>query len=418
MACFRSFLALCVVASLSHAADWPQWRGPKRDGVSTETGLLKEWPKEGPKLLWEAKGAGRGYSSMAVAAGKVYTVGDAPSTESGKDEYLTCLEEQTGKVVWQAKLGAPYVNRTDDRSSSRSTPTVDGSLLYVLTGNGDLVCLQTADGKEVWRKNMQKDFGGKKGDGWAYSESVLIDGDNVVCTPGGKTTMTALNKKTGSPVWKAVLPSSPGAGHASIVPTEVGKTRVLVQTTAGSALGVRADDGKVLWSVGDFGATAVVPTPVVRGDLALLIRGYNQGGILVRQVADGDGMKVEEVYGLNKALMNKHGGVVLVGDHVYGDTDSSGSPYCVEFLTGKLMWKKPGPGGTFSLVAADGHLYMHTERGVMALVKASPKEYTVVSSFKLPHAGGRPSWAHPAIANGKLFVREGDYVMCYDVKGK
>src|SRR4051812_34314209 len=236
MACSRSLIALCVVACLSHAADWPQWRGPKRDGVSAETGLLKEWPKSGPKLLWEAKGAGRGYSSLAVSAGKVYTVGDAPSTESSKDEYLTCLDEATGKTVWQAKLGAPYVLRNDQWSSSRSTPTIDGALLYVLTGSGDLVCLQTADGKEVWRKNLPKDFGGKKGDGWGYSESVLIDGDNVVCTPGGKTTMVALNKKTGSEVWKATLPKTPGAGHASIVPTEIGKTRVLVQTTAGFAL--------------------------------------------------------------------------------------------------------------------------------------------------------------------------------------
>ena len=415
----RSCLVSIVCVSCSQAADWPQWRGPNRDGVSTETGLLKEWPKNGPTLLWEAKGAGRGYSSMAMAEGKVYTMGDTLSAEEGSDEYLLCFDAATGKLVWKAKLGAPYKNGNKQWESSRSTPTLDGELLYVLTGNGDLICLETAGGKERWRKNMEKDLGGKKGDGWGYSESVLIDGDKVISSPGGKTSMAALDKKTGKTIWTAVLPGNPGAGHASIVMAQIDKTRVYVQTNAGFGFGVQASDGKILWTVKNIKATAVIPTPIVRGDLVLFAAGYGLGGTLVRQVPDPDGgVKIEEVYPLNKGLANKHGGIILVGDYLYGDTEDSGTPFCAEFLTGKQQWKKRGSGGSASMVAADGLLYLHYASGTMVLAKASPEDYTVISSFKIPHSGDRPGWAHPIIADGKLYVREGDSILCYDVRAK
>lgn len=413
----RSFLILLVCTSSLAAADWPQWRGPHRDGVSTESGFLKVWPKEGPTLVWEAKGAGRGYSSMAVAAGKVYTVGDAPSTASDQDEYVLCFDEATGKELWKAKLGSPYKNNNKQWESSRSTPTVDGELIYILTGNGELACLETAGGKERWRKSLLNDFGGKKGDGWGFGESPLVDGDLVVCTPGGKTTMAALKKKTGETVWTAKLPSNPGAGHASIVIAEVGKTRVYVQTTAGLGLGVRASDGKVLWTVDKMSAIAVIPTPIVRGDLVLFAAGYGKGGTLVKQVPDSDGgVKVEEVYPFSKALSNKHGGIVLVGDYLFGDTEDSGNFFCADFMTGKQKWKERLNGGSISVAAADGMLYLHSADGGMTLAAASPEGFKKVGSFKVPHAGDRPGWAHPVIANGKLFVREGDYILCFNLR--
>jgi outer membrane protein assembly factor BamB len=273
-------------------------------------------------------------------------MGDTLSTESDDTEYLVCFDGASGKPVWKTKLGQPYKNNNKQWESSRSTPTIDGERLYVLTGNGEIICLKTADGQEEWRKSLPRDFGGKKGDGWGYGESVLIEAEKVICTPGGKTTMAALDKSTGKAIWKAVLPAQPGAGHASIVMSEVGGTRVCVQTTAGYGLGVRASDGKILWTVDKIKATAVIPTPIVAGDLVLLAAGYNLGGTLLRQVPQGAGVKIETVYPLTKTLANKHGGMVLVGDYVYGDSEDRGMPFCVEFKTGKEMWKKRGAGGS------------------------------------------------------------------------
>lgn len=413
----------CLAASLTVAAEqanWPQWRGPNRDGISTDKGLLTQWPEDGPPLLWETKGLGRGYSSVAIAGGRIFTMGDGPSTAGDKDEYLTCLSEADGKQLWQTKLGPAWDKGNSSWQSSRATPTVDGSVLYTLTAHGDLICLETENGKEVWRKNLTRDLGGKKGDGWGYSESVLIDGDKLVCTPGGpKATMVALNKKTGETIWTAVVPNDRGAGHASIVVAEVGKTRVYVQTTAGGALGVDASTGKVLWTYPIDRTTAVIPTPIVRDDLVFFSAGYSRGGALLRQVVTDEGIKAEEVYPLQRGLNNKHGGIVLVGDYLYGDTDARGMPWCAEFKTGKVLWNERGSGrGSAAITYADGHLYIRYDNGTMVLAKASPEAYTEVSKFKVPHSGSRPSWAHPVVAGGKLFLREGDYLLCYDLKAK
>jgi outer membrane protein assembly factor BamB len=401
------------------AGAWPQFRGPNRDDISSETGLLKDWPKDGPKLLWEAKGAGRGYASPAIVDGKIFTLGDGPSTADDKDEYITCFNEADGKQLWKTKTGQAWNSGQPNWQSSRSTPTVDGDLLYVLTPHGNLICLETATGKERWRKSMQNDFGGKKGDGWGYSESVLIDGDWVVCTPGGgKATMVALDKKTGNKVWQSTDAGNKGAGHASIVPSMVKDTKVYVQTTASAALGVRAKDGKLLWTY-PLKGTAVIPTPIVRGELVFVDVGYNVGGALLRQVADGDNVKVEEVYGLKVDLNNKHGGIVLVGDYLYGDKNDGGIPFCAELMTGKVRWSSRGSGKqSASLTYADGHLYLRYASGNMVLVPASPEAYKETGTFKIPHSGDRPSWSHPVVADGKLFLREQDYILCYDIKQK
>jgi outer membrane protein assembly factor BamB len=410
------------------AGAWPQFRGPNRDDVSTETGLLKLWPKEGPPLLWEAKGAGRGYASVAVADGKIFTLGDAPSTAEDKDEYAVCFNEADGKQLWKTKTGKAWDKGTESWQSSRSTPTVDGDLVYVLTAFGDLFCLETATGKERWHKNFEKDFGGKKGDQWGYSESVLIDGEHLLCTPGGeKATLVALDKKTGAKVWQASAPKAKGAGHSSIVVTEVGGTKVYVQaypqTGAPGLVGVRAKDGTVLWSYAmsltGKPPAAVIPTPVVRGDLVFMDVGYNVGGVLVRQVAEGEKFKAEEVFGLNEKLQNKHGGVVLVGDFLYGDKGDGGVPFCAELMTGKVRWNTRGSGnGSASMTAADGHLYIRYANGTMALVPADPEAYKETGAFKIPQSGKRPGWSHPVVADGKLFLREQDSIFCYDIKEK
>ena len=399
---------------------WPQFHGPLRNAISSDTGLLTQWPDDGPPLVWETKGAGRGYASLAIVGDKLYTLGDGPSTAEDKDEYVLCFRLADGAPVWKTRLGAPWNEGQPDWQSSRSTPTVDGELLYVVTPHGELVCLETANGSERWRKHMVKDLGGKKGDGWGYSESVLVDGDKLVCNPGGAATMVALNKRTGEPIWKAVRPDDRGAGHASIVISEVGGTRVYVTTTAGGALGVRAGDGQLLWSYPIERATAVIPTPIVRGDLVFFAVGYKKGGALLRQVPEPNGaVRADEVYPQNKELANKHGGIVLVGEHLYGDSDDSGTPFCAELLTGKVVWKSRGAGrGSASITAADGHLYIRWADGTLALVKATPAAYTEVSKFKIPVSRERPSWSHSVIVGGKLYLRDGDRILCYDVRAK
>jgi outer membrane protein assembly factor BamB len=251
---------------------------------------------------------------------------------------------------------------------------------------------------------------------------VLVDGDRVVCTPGGdKNTLVALNKETGTLIWKAVREGDRGAGHASIVVSEVGGVRVYVQVTASGPLGVRAEDGKVLWSYPTERATAVIPTPIVRGDLVFFSIGYGTGGALLKQVPGEKGeVTVEEIYPINRELANKHGGVVLVGDYLYGDSDDRGIPWCAELMTGEVKWKERSSRGrgSVSIAAADGRLYLHFANGAMILAQADPEKYTELGSFTVPGSGERPSWSHPVVLDGKLYVREQDRILCYDVRAK
>jgi outer membrane protein assembly factor BamB len=229
-----------------------------------------------------------------------------------------------------------------------------------------------------------------------------------------------LNKVTGEKLWSATVKEDRGAGHSSIVIAEIGKKRVYVQLTASGVMGVDAEDGKLLWTYPIDKTTAVIPTPIIKGDLVFFTAGYDRGGALLKQIPTTDGIKVEEIYGLQKDLANKHGGVVLVGEHLYGDKEDSGHPWCADLMTGKVLWKKAMGSGkqSVSMTYADGHLYMHYADGTMVLAEETQSDYKEVSSFKVPHSGSRPSWAHPVVAGGKLFVREGDFILCYDVRKK
>jgi outer membrane protein assembly factor BamB len=397
---------------------WPTFRGPHRTAVAPDKGLLTAWPEGGPKLVWKTAGAGRGYSSLAIAGGRIYTLGDGPSTADDKDEYLLCFNQQDGRQLWKTKTGQAWNEGKPNWQSSRSTPTVDGDRIYVITPQGVLVCCRTS-GEGVWRHDLKKDFDGKKADGWGYSESVLIDGDQLVCTPGGPTnTMVALDKVTGSTRWSAQRADDRGAGHSSIVIANVGGTRIYVQSTGSGAMGVQAADGKLLWTFDIDQTTAVIPTPIVRDDLVFFVAGYGRGGALLKQVpSPGGDVTTEVVYPLNTELSNKHGGVVLLGDYLYGDSEDRGIVWCAELMTGDVKWKSRGPGrDSASIVAADDHLYIHYADGTMALVKASPTSFEEVGHFEAPGSGDRPSWSHPVILDGKLYVREGDLILCYDVR--
>jgi len=411
-------LPLSCLTAAGLAADWPTFRGADRTALAPDTNLLESWPAAGPALVWEAAGAGRGYASPAIVGDRLFTLGDGLSSADDKDEYLTCFDRATGKQLWKTKTGQPWTDGQESWQSSRGTPTVDGGLVYVLTPFGQLVACAVKDGREVFRVDLKGQLGGKKGDSWGYSESVLVDGPKIVCTPGGEqATMVALDKKSGRPLWSCPLPGCRGAGHSSIVVAEMKGRRVYVQTTASGAMGVDAKTGALLWTYPIDQTTAVIPTHIVRGDLVFFSAGYGRGGALLRQVPDGGGVKVEEVYGLNRELANKHGGIVLVGDHLYGDSDDKGIPFCAELMTGKVVWKQRGSGrNSASLAAADGHVYVRFSDGTLALVKADPQGYQEVSAFKVPGSGDRPSWAHPVILDGRLYLREGDRILCYDVR--
>ena len=409
-----SLSTLALVSSLGLAVDWPQFRGPNRDGVSTEKGLLQSWPPEGPPLAWSTKGLGGGYSTVSVAKDRIYTLGNQQDKEKkrGRLSYLVALNRADGKVLWTAEVGPAG-------GSLGCTPTVDGDRIYALGQMGDLVCIDK-DGNRVWHRDLVKDFGGQKG-GWNYCESPLVDGDRLIVTPGGtEATIVALNKATGETVWKCPIPSrSPQAGYSSVVIANAGGVKQYIQLYNGGVVGV-GTDGKLLWHNKTLASnTANVPNPIVTGEYVFASAGYGKGAVLLRLKAEGKGVTAEQVYH-SRELGNRHGGVVKVGDYVYGDTDQEGRPFCGDFMTGKRLWhREDGSGGANSAAVtyADGRLYIHYQNGVVALVKASPEKYEEFGSFSPPKLNGA-AWAHPVVCDGHLYLREGDYLYCYDVRAK
>lgn len=400
-------LSLLITVGSLLADDWPQWRGPRRDGISVETGLMKQWPSNGPPGLWVAHGLGRGYSSLSLVGNRIYTMGDGQDSS-----YVHALDDANkGKILWSTRVGKPG----GDYPGTRSTPTVDGDHLYALGQWGDLVCLRTADGKEVWRKALKEDLGGRMMSGWGYSESVLVDGDQVVCTPGGTNgTLAALNKKTGEVLWRS-KDLKDRAAYSSIISAEIGGVRQYIQFTDASVAGVAAADGKLLWRAPRRGSTAVIPTPIYKDNHVFVTSGYGVGCNLFRIAADGGKFAATEVYA-NKDFVNHHGGVVLVGDHLYGHSDSRGW-VCMEFKTGNVLWAKSGV-GKGSVTVADGRLICRSEgkEGHIALVEASPDGYKELGRFAQPERSNRQSWPHPVVANGKLYIRDQDALICFGLK--
>jgi outer membrane protein assembly factor BamB len=401
-------LALVSIAQISLAADWPQFRGPNRDDVSRETGLLKSWPSDGPKLVWHIKGLGHGFSTVSIAGDRIYTLGNVDNVSK-----VFALARGDGKILWSSEVGPAGGNLG-------CTPTVDGDRVYALGQKGDLVCLNTADGNRIWHRDLDKDFHGSRG-GWDYCESPLVDGDHLICTPGGKeATMVALDKKTGETIWKCAIPlQSPQAGYSSIVIAEVGGVRQYVQLLNGGVVGV-STDGKALWQYEKLGPnTANIPTPVVLNDEIFAVAGYGKGGVLLKLTASGNDVTAKEIY-FKRDLTNKHGGVVVVDGYAYADTDDSGHPYCADVKTGKVVWKRDGHQGTgrgsASVTYADGRLYFEYDNGVVALVEASPDGYKETGSLKVETDG--QAWAHPVVVGGRLYLREGDSLYCYDVREK
>lgn len=418
---FRSLLTVAALALTGlttcqlAAADWPQWRGPHRDGQSTETGLLPEWPKAGPKLLWQVKDIGSGFSTPSVVGDRLYLLGN----EGLENEFVRALSTQDGHRVWTAKLGSVGNPRQQPNyPAARSTPTVEGKFLYALGSDGDLVCVDVEDGRERWRKSLRRDFGGQPGE-WAYAESPLVDGAAVICTPGGSTaTMVALRKTTGDVLWKCALPAGGDASYACPILFEAGGIKQYVQFLPVGLIGVEAGTGKLLWQYvrSAKGSPAVIMTPLTDGD-RIYSGAFRAGGALVQAVKTGGSFAARELY-FNSKLPVGLGGVVKVGDYLYG---SSGQGIlCVEFKTGAIQWEERGLGPSSWLVA-DGRLYLHAENGDVALLEPSPKAYREKGRFTPPDQPPRlnqmeKAWAYPVIANGRLYLRDQNSLWCYDIK--
>jgi len=397
--------SLFLTSTAMTAADWPQWRGPNRDDVSSEQGLLKQWPQGGPPLAWKVTGAGAGYGGVSVAGGKVFTSGD-----KGDSSFAVAFNAASGRPIWTAKIA----RAGGDPSGPRSTPAVDGDDIYVLGQFGDLVCLEVDSGKEVWRRSFEKDFKGRSG-GWMFSESPLVDGERLVCTPGSaQGSIVALNKKTGAVLWQTKDFNDP-AEYASVIAAQIGGVRQYIQLTGENVVGVRADNGKVLWRAPRHGETATVPTPILFGDDVYVSSGYGVGCNLFRIEGSGNSFKTEQIYA-NEVMVNHHGGVVRVGDFLYGYSDGKGW-VCQDFKTGRLVWRDEGV-GKGSLTYADGHLYLRSEggNGTIALVEATPRGYTETSRFDQPGRSRENSWSHPVIAEGRLYLRDQDLLLAYNVK--
>jgi outer membrane protein assembly factor BamB len=401
--------AFFAVALPLHGADWPQFRGPNRTGISTETGLLKQWPKEGPKLLWKVDNLGNGYSTPSIAGGRVYLM-----SNRGDDEFAITLDAKDGKQLQSLLIGK--VGNKDQKPpypGARSTPSVDGDALYCLGSDGDLVCLDRAAGTVRWRKSLRADFGGQPGI-WAYAESPLIDSDVLVCTPGGaQATLVALNKKTGNTIWQSAVPGGDQAAYASVIIGQVGNSEEYIQFLQNGVVGVDANTGKFLWRYPKTasGSPANIPTPVFHDGYVFSSTGRGGAG-LVKLIPEDGGIAVKEVYA-SKELANPLGGVVLLDKYLYGTNGQA--LFCAEFMTGKVMWQDRSV-GKGQICAADGRLYVRGEKGDVALVVATPEGYKETGRFSLPPVSDKPAWPYPVVANGCLYLRDQGLLCCYDVK--
>jgi outer membrane protein assembly factor BamB len=414
----RRVLALVLVAlfapsarghAAEPAAEWPQFHGPRRDNKSTETGLLKEWPPGGPKRLWTAQGLGHGFSTVALAAGRLYTDGNVE-----KNTVITCLDLD-GKPVWTFANGPAW---TGQQPGSRVTPTIDGDRLYHQSPLGNVVCLEAKTGKKLWGLNTVEKFGARLIT-WAFAESPLIVGDHVIVSPGGvEAGMVALNKHTGELVW-ACTETKHKAGYASPILVDYQGLRQIVTFTARSAVGVHADTGKLLWEVEHVTPyDENITMPLYHDGHVFMTTGHTVGGMLLKLNVNGQACSVDIVW-RNHDLDDHHGGVILHNGHLYGFSHGlyKWGYACVDWKTGQTAWRvRTATEG--SITYADGLLYTMDERGTVHLERPNPARRDIISQFTLPKGGEGPTWAHPVVCGGRLYLRHSDFLYVYDIRAK
>ncbi len=385
--------------------DWNQFRGPNRDGISADTGLLKDWPGSGPAQVWKASNIGVGYSSVCISGNKVFTMG-----ESGGKTHLIALNVADGKPLWQLEVGEAG-DPGNQGAGPRSTPATDGTLVFGLSQKGELVCAQAAKGQLVWKNTMEK-FGGRT-PGWGWSESPLLDGAQLVISPGSSNAaVVALNKMNGATLWQAKVKGE--AHYTSLAIADIGGLRQYLYFNNQSVAGIVSKTGALAWSVDRSGQTAIASTPVYKDGIVFVSSGYGVGHNAFRVQGAGGRFQAQEIY-KGKELENHHGGMVVVGDHVYGCNNQA--LVCVELKTGKVAWQDRCV-GKGSVIVADGNLIVRGEGGGVALVEANPAAYKEHGKFNLPKSGGNGAWANPVVYGGHLYLREWDNLYCYDLKGK
>lgn len=416
---FPGALALSLACAFHPAladADWPTWRGPDRSDHSPDTGLLKAWPDNGPKLLWTFTDGGKGYSSPSIVDDQLIFTGSR-----GDKAEIICLDAKTGKEVWAAPIGNDPEEGYNTKwgAGTRGAPTVSDGLVYAMSATGQLTCVSAKDGSRKWTTSLVDDFGGKI-PSWGYSESPLVDGDKLIVTPGGKGgAIVALDKKSGKTIWKSE-DLTDNAQYSSVIVADVNGKRQYIQLFMNTLAGVSAEDGKLLWSV-EFpeGRTAVIPTPIYHDGHVYFTAGYSAGCKLVKI----DGGEPEVVYE-NKNMTNHHGGVVLVDGYLYGFSDGKGL-VCQDWKTGEREWNEIDDGLVKGAIHyADGMLYgLNENNGSVFLAEATPKGYSEKGRFDLPRettlrkgTSGK-IWTHPVVVGGRLYLRDQDLVFCFDVKG-
>ncbi|MFP6762485.1 MAG: PQQ-binding-like beta-propeller repeat protein [Planctomycetaceae bacterium] len=386
--------------------DWPQYRGPNRDNRSPARGLTTDWGSRGPETAWLATGLGEGYSSVALAHGMIYSMGNI-----GQDEMVLALDARTGNRVWATRSGNGF--RQGAGNGPRGTPTVDGDHLYALGANGDLVCLEARNGRTVWQKNILREFGGRNIQ-WGISESVLVDGDRVICTPGGSSgTMVALNRLTGRTIWAARVQGNPQAAYSSPIICEVGGVRQYVNFVSSGVVGVRARDGSVMWGQQESAnRTANCSSQIFYSNTIFSASGYGTGGALFRLQSRG-GTTMSQSGWQTREMKNHHGGMVEIDGFLYGCDEQVLT--CINLRTGDVAWKNRSV-GKGSVTYADGHLYVRSEQGPVALVEVNPSRYLEKGRFEPAQKSGRRTWAHPVIAGGQMFLRDQDRLLACNIR--
>jgi outer membrane protein assembly factor BamB len=388
--------------------DWPQFHGPNRDNISRETGLLKEWPAQDPNLVWTAKGIGEGFSTVAIVDGLIYTTGNI-----GDYTVITALTTD-GQHKWTTRNGPAYRR---DKPGTRSKPTIDSDKLYHENADGDVTCLDAKTGKEIWSLNIIKKFDGRN-IRWALSESLLIDGDKLICTPGGKSTgIVALHKDTSRTIW-ICKETDDMPGYASPIVFEYEGLRQIVTLMAQSVVGVNAEAGQLLWKVEHTTPfDENINTPIYH-DGSVFICSRTTGSRRLRLDVNGNRVSVEQIWE-SKLLDSQHGGLLLLDGYLYGACRSAGNgPWvCLDAGTGARMYAEKGI-GTGSLTYADGLLYALNHKRTVALVRPNPRNFEIISQFNIPVGGSGPTWAHPVVCNGRLYIRHGDFLYCYNISSK
>ncbi len=402
-------LLALLVPGAAGAADWPQFHGPRRDNKSDETGLLSSWPEDGPPLVWTARGLGHGFASVAMADGRLYTAGNL------HDQTVITALDLEGNVLWQRENGPAWVKSVP---GARGTPTLDGDRLYHESPLGDVVCLQARTGRPVWSRNILEAFGSENIT-WALAESLLVDGPRLICNPGGpKTAIVALDKHSGRTVWQSASAGGDLAGYGSPILFQQAGRRIIAKLTSKALVGVDADSGKLLWRFPhETPFDENIFTPIYH-DGRLFISTRTTGSVMLRLDVQGDGATVTPVW-RSQNLDNQHGGVVLVDGYLYGSCHvrNHAQWVCLDWTTGKQRWanRLEGKG---SLTYAEGMLYTMNERGTVTLLRATPESCQIAGRFQLPEGGRGPTWAHPVVSGGRLYLRHGDLLFAYDVRAK